>query len=1810
MMFKRTWQSGSLRKQRRGRVRRPLPGVTPHEPLEGRQLLAVFVVNSVDDDGAGTLRDAITQANATAGADEIQFAIPDVAGAPVIKLVSALPSITEQLAIDGGSQPLAGTVTLDGSGAAGADGLVFNQTASGSSVSDLTIGGFANGIRLIAADEISVIDCMVGGSVKNTLNGLLIAGGSGNLLLRVDATNNTLNGVTLDGAIDTQILGSALDGNGAHGLQVIGGDATIVSVSLAGDAASASSNGQSGIVATNTTSLSVLGATVQKNAVDGVLVTGGSGVVVLGSKVSENAVAGLRIDGGSAHAIGGSGINEGNQVTKNGSHGILIKGGATDVTVQRNLVGADISLTDLGNAGDGIRLEGATGAIVTYRNVVAYNKLVGVRVTGGSGNRIGADESRPEGEQGQLFGNTVILNAGGGIHVSGAAGTVISANAVGVSGVGGPVAGNTGDGINVANSTATIIGGSLPVLVGDPNFGNVIAGNTKNGIALVGNVAVTVADATIVRGNTVRGNTTAGILISNSQLQVVGGNIDDTVPDIDETANTIIANGIGVTIEGGGSNEVAGNFIGTDRAATAGLGNAAAGVRILDSSGNIVGGDSEAGEGNVIANNRGDGILVTTVDDGAVVDSEAAFANVVYGNVISGNAGNGVTVQAATGNAIGRNVPGEGNEIIANRGHGVAIVSGADGNVVSANLIGTNAAGSTTVGNAGSGVYVSASVGNTIGGAASGAGNTIARNAAGVRIETAAATPATGNRVLGNTVERNLAEGVRITSSRYTAVGGDGEGEGNAIWLNGGDGVLLDGTASQVRVVGNQIGTDAEGNNLGNAGDGVQVGVANAAVADNSVRFNTIGTNAGAGIRLVNAVRTAIGGTSATDVNTVVLNGEGGVVLQTGSRSNTITGNVVSENLVAGVVLDRSSANTLTGNAVSGNAGTGISLVAASDNVLGGSGASAGNAVADNAGDGIALSGSSNRNRLVANLIDGNDGNGISVQSSVANQITGGNIVTRSGGAGILLAGVTRNTLVADGYVGTDATEDALGNSGHGIAISGAITNVITNMVVANNAGNGIDISASTAAARTAGNIVKGSVITGNKLAGVRVIGGAAHTIGAADAPNTISANFSHGIHLAGRTAGNAVVANAIGENNGDGILIDGGLGNLIEGGNAITLNAGDGIRLVAGAANNVISANFIGTDADGTVDLGNAGDGVEINTGLANVVAANVIADHTAEGARGIAIVGSRAQLPLESRSQAQGKAVRGNLVQSNRLFGNYVGVSVSNSAFQTIGSSTPSTVAPGTTANTVVGSVSHGIAVQGGSTATLILGNYVGTDSAAVDTLGNGGDGIRISASTASLVAGNAVGFNAGHGIGLSGAAAVSAGQANTLRANTISANVGSGVRLGEGSSFNVVGAVGAGNVIRENGSHGVVVEGLSNSNQFVSNSITDNAADGIRIAGSLGSVVRGGTISDNAGVGVRVADALARTVAAGNQVLGARISGNAGEGIRIEGGGRHTVGLAGAGNTITANGAGDLEGASGAGIAIVAGGDGRGSVGNVIRANLIGADSLGTVAGNVGEGILVELGSATEISTGNRIANNGGGAGGAGIRLRGAVGTIVGGVTAALGNTIEANAGDGVLMEEFAGRGSATNLVSGNRIDGNGGNGVAIAGATSNGNVIGMQLDRTTVRGVGNVISNNNASGVGVSTAVRNTILGNSIFGNAEAITLADGANAGMPAPVILSAVASPAGTRTRWTITGAITGAPARQSVVVEIFANPPADDPAQARVLIGRVVVRTSDAGGGSFRVVLTAVAGPTSTITATATSGTGNTSVVGGLAVL
>src|SRR5258708_34052719 len=76
-------------------------GLRAVDVLDSRELLATFLVTNLGNSGAGSLRQAIINSNAQAGANTIDF---DVAGTIPISRGS-LPAITNTVTIDGSSAP-------------------------------------------------------------------------------------------------------------------------------------------------------------------------------------------------------------------------------------------------------------------------------------------------------------------------------------------------------------------------------------------------------------------------------------------------------------------------------------------------------------------------------------------------------------------------------------------------------------------------------------------------------------------------------------------------------------------------------------------------------------------------------------------------------------------------------------------------------------------------------------------------------------------------------------------------------------------------------------------------------------------------------------------------------------------------------------------------------------------------------------------------------------------------------------------------------------------------------------------------------------------------------------------------------------------------------------------------------------------------------------------------------------------------------------------------------------------------------------------------------------------------------------------------------------------------------------------------------------------------------------------------------------------------------------------------------------------------------------------------------------------------
>jgi hypothetical protein len=164
-------------------------------------LAATFTVNTTADSGAGSLRQAILEANASPGADEIHFNIPG-AGPHVIQPQTELPPVTEALTLDGYTQPGA-TMNTAADAFDGSLRIVLNGF-------DLGTGGV--GLRLQSGHAtvrgLIIIRCLGSGLAATGGTNIL----SGNIIGHWPGfTNNWRNGngILLDGsAIWTRINNS------------------------------------------------------------------------------------------------------------------------------------------------------------------------------------------------------------------------------------------------------------------------------------------------------------------------------------------------------------------------------------------------------------------------------------------------------------------------------------------------------------------------------------------------------------------------------------------------------------------------------------------------------------------------------------------------------------------------------------------------------------------------------------------------------------------------------------------------------------------------------------------------------------------------------------------------------------------------------------------------------------------------------------------------------------------------------------------------------------------------------------------------------------------------------------------------------------------------------------------------------------------------------------------------------------------------------------------------------------------------------------------------------------------------------------------------------------------------------------------------------------------------------------------------------------------------------------------------------------------------------------------------------------------
>lgn len=343
---------------------------------------------------------------------------------------------------------------------------------------------------------------------------------------------------------------------------------------------------------------------------------------------------------------------------------------------------------------------------------------------------------------------------------------------------------------------------------------------------------------------------------------------------------------------------------------------------------------------------------------------------------------------------------------------------------------------------------------------------------------------------------------------------------------------------------------------------------------------------------------------------------------------------------------------------------------------------------------------------------------------------------------------------------------------------------------------------------------------------------------------------------------------------------------------------------------------------------------------------------------------------------------------------------------------------------------------------------GNYIGMNNAA-SNLGNGSDGVNLTAASSNGAQWNVVKYNQirnnlGHGIHLAGTGFNSAGSTtyNWIQGNIINMNTLSGIRLTSGAYTNFIGggSSGDGNWIAWSGEEGISILNSNNNllqgnsigysgkagvylnnaggNTLADNMISANGWAGVWAFNSSGNTIKGNKIGTNSGGTAALAnghDGVALTDGSHDNTIGGTtladrniISGNALCGVHLRDGASN--------NTINYN----LIGLNAAGAGAIPNGLAGVCVFSGSNDNTIGASAAGAsqyISGNTREGIYIENSDGNTIGSVNRIG------------------------VATDDATARGNGWQGVMLN-----GAASSIVLPHLVAYNGGAGIAVVGATA--------------------------------------------------------------------------------------------------------------------------------------------------------------------
>ncbi|MBW6500589.1 MAG: Ig-like domain-containing protein [Bacteroidales bacterium] len=540
---------------------------------------------------------------------------------------------------------------------------------------------------------------------------------------------------------------------------------------------------------------------------------------------------------------------------------------------------------------------------------------------------------------------------------------------------------------------------------------------------------------------------TSTLLVELDGVNAGNGSNGITIASDNCTVRGLVINrfsGSGIYLDHANGNIIEGNFIGTDKTGSNGIGNGSwdelnnlghgAGISLFLSNNNRIGGSSLT-ERNLISANPHAGIWIRGYYDIETGTFHKSSGNLIKGNLIGTDIGGtkslanryGIAIDTSVNNQIGGLTPGERN-IISGNLNGIKITGGDEskGNSITGNYVGTNISGTNALGN-NWGILLFASE-TMIGGSAPGAGNIISGSPnQGLSISGGLAHqgPSSGNIIKGNYIGVDAAGhyaipngfGIMIMNSGDNQIGGNMATEGNLISGNTEVGLYVGYmNATNNKIEGNRIGVTADGKTaLGNG------------IGQEDI-FGYGGIN-------INGPGNTIGGVDPQKRNII---------------SGNLTGITLRDSADNCIVLGNYIGTDITGSNAIPNINNGIAIKGGKDNTIGGSAPNSGNIISGNLKNGIILTLSdvfptvgNEPENPTGNLIQGN---------FIGTDIQGKNPVPNAHG---ITVNSGRNTTIAKNQIS--------GNTFNGINIcndfnAASVNNLISQNSIYNNGQIGIDL--------------------------------------------------------------------------------------------------------------------------------------------------------------------------------------------------------------------------------------------------------------------------------------------------------------------------------------------------------------------------------------------------------------------------------------------------------------------------------------------------------------------------------------------------------------------------------------------------------------------------------------------------------------------------------------------------------------------------------------------------------------------------------